>query len=246
MKTNGLIVLVSGATHGIGKEITKKFVDDGWTVVQNSRNKISKSELIGAKHYIADVTKLAECEDLVKLVIKEFGKLDALICNVGSGADIGTEFSKMERWDHFLRINLSSASNLISAALAALIESKGSVVAISSICGIVSVPGAPVEYSAAKKALNTYIKLLASKYGKSGVRFNVVAPGNVLFEGSSWHKKIKNHSSETEKYISENVPLGGFVEPQEIAAAVAFLARQESKSTTGAVLIIDRGQSLWG
>ena len=245
MKTNGLVVLVSGATHGIGKAITKKFVDDGWTVVQNSRNKISNSELIGAKHYIADVTKFEECEELITLVMKEFGKLDALICNVGSGADIGTEFTKMERWDHFLRINLSSASNLISAALGALLESKGSVVAISSVCGVVSVPGAPIEYSAAKKALNTYIKSLASKYGKSGIRFNVVAPGNVLFEGSSWHRKIENDSLGTDQYISENVPLGGFVEPQEIAAAVAFLANQESKSTTGAVLIIDRGQSLW-
>lgn len=245
MKVNGLVALVSGATHGIGKAITKRLVDEGWTVVQNSRNEIPNSELIGAGHYVADVTKLLECEGLVTSVIKEFGKLDALICNVGSGAEIGAEFSKMERWDHFLRINLSSASNLISAALGVLQESKGSVVAISSICGTVSVPGAPVEYSAAKTALNTYIKSLASEYGKNGVRFNIVAPGNVLFEGSSWHRKIKNDSRETEKYISKNVPLGGFIEPQEVAAAVAFLASQESKSTTGAVLVIDRGQSLW-
>ena len=245
MQAKGLVVLVSGATHGIGKAITKKFVDDGWTVVQNSRNKISNSELIGAKHYVADVTKLAECEELITLVIKEFGKLDALICNVGSGADIGAEFSKMERWDHFLGVNLSSTSNLISAGLGALLESRGSVVAISSICGIVAVPGAPVEYSAAKAALNIYIKSLASKYGKNGVRFNLVAPGTVLFEGSNWHRKIEKDSQSIEKYISENVPLGGFVAPQEIAAAVAFLASQESKSTTGAVFVIDRGQSLW-
>ena len=245
MQSNGLIVLISGATHGIGKAISKKFVEDGWTVVQNSRNIIANSELIGAKHYVADVTKMTECEGLVASVIREFGKLDALICNVGSGVDVGAEFSKMERWDHFLRINLSSASNLISAALGVLLESKGSVIAISSICGMISVPGAPVEYSAAKTALNRYIESLASKYGKSGMRFNVVAPGNVLFEGSNWHRKMKEDSQSTKEYIFENVPLDGFVSPQEIAAAVAFLASQESKSTTGAVLVIDRGQSLW-
>lgn len=245
MQAEDLVVLISGATHGIGKAISKKFVNDGWTVVQNSRNVISDLELIGAKHYVADVTKMSECEDLIKSVIEKFGKLDALICNVGSGVDVSAEFSIMERWDHFLTINLSSASNLISAAMGVLLESKGSVIAISSICGIVSVPGAPVEYSAAKTALNRYIQSLASNYGKNGLRFNVVAPGNVLFEGSSWHRKIQEDGNSTEIYISEKVPLGGFVAPEEIAAAVAFLASQESKSTTGVVLVIDRGQTLW-
>lgn len=244
MAAKSRVALISGSTHGIGKAIAQRFVHDGWTVVQNSRNPISNSELIGAKHFIADVTNLTECKSLVDLVMREFGQIDALVCNTGSGVDIGAEFSKIERWDHFLRINLNSASNLISAALNALKESKGSVTAISSICGIVSIEGAPIEYSAAKAALNTYIKSLAIKHGSEGVRFNVVAPGNVLFAGSTWDRKLKIDSAATTAYISENVPMNGFVEPQEVAAAVAFLASKESNSTTGAVLVIDRGQSL--
>ena len=242
--TESRVALISGSTHGIGKAIAHRFVDDGWTVVQNSRNPILDSELVGAKHFIADVTNLVECKSLVGSVISEFGQIDALVCNTGSGSDIGVEFSKMERWDHFLRINVNSTSNLISAALSALKKSKGSVIAISSICGIVSIEGAPIEYSAAKAALNTYIKSLAIKHGHEGVRFNIVAPGNVFFSGSTWDRKWKDDKAATMAYISENVPMKGFVDPLEVAAAVAFLASQESSSTTGAVLVIDRGQSL--
>ena len=244
MPVKSRVALISGSTHGIGKAIVQRFVNDDWVVLQNSRNPISNSNLIGAKHFIADITNLPECKSLVDSVVREFGQIDALICNIGSGADIGAEISKMERWDHFLSINLNSASNLISAALSALKESKGSVTAISSICGMVTIEGAPIEYSAAKAALNTYIKSLAIKHGPEGVRFNVVAPGNVLFTGSTWDHKLKVDKAAVMAYISEHVPMNGFVEPQEVAAAVAFLASQESNSITGAVLAIDRGQSL--
>ena len=244
MPVKSRVALISGSTHGIGKAIVQRFVNDDWVVLQNSRNPISNSNLIGAKHFIADITNFPECKSLVDSVVREFGQIDALICNIGSGADIGAEISKMERWDHFLRINLNSASNLISAALSALKESKGSVTAISSICGMVTIEGAPIEYSAAKAALNTYIKSLAIKHGPEGVRFNVVAPGNVLFTGSTWDHKLKVDKAAVMAYISEHVPMNGFVEPQEVAAAVAFLASQESNSITGAVLAIDRGQSL--
>ena len=244
MSTKGRIALISGSTHGIGKVIAERFVEDGWIVVQNSRNSISDLELVGAKHFIADVTNREECKSLVDSVINEFGRIDALICNTGSGAEIGAEFSDLKRWDHFLSLNLNAASYLISAALGALKDSKGSVTAISSICGIVSIEGAPIEYSTAKAALNKYMKSLAIKHGPDGVRFNVVAPGNVLFPGSTWDRKLKVDSASVEAYISENVPLNGFVAPLEVAAAVAFMSSSESKSTTGAILVIDRGQSL--
>ena len=103
---------------------------------------------------------------------------------------------------------------------------------------------APVEYSVAKTALNAYIKLMAMKYGEVGVRFNAVSPGNVIFENSTWEKKIKLDPIAVENYINQNVPLKDFINPEEVAAAVSFLSSLDSKSTTGTILTIDGGQSL--
>jgi len=244
MPTKNRVALISGSTQGIGKEIARRFVNDGWTVIQNSRSSISNLDIIGSQHITADVTDFNECVFLIQSILKEFGSIDSLVCNVGSGVNVGSGFSNTERWDHYLRVNLNSASNLISAALEALLDSKGSVTAISSICGLGVTEGAPIEYSAAKAALNSYFKSLAIKYAVNGVRFNIVAPGNVLFAGSTWDQKLKFDSVATNAYISNNVPMGGFVNPEEVAAAVAFLASKESSSTTGAVLVIDRGQTV--
>ena len=89
-----------------------------------------------------------------------------------------------------------------------------------------------------------YIKSMAFKHGDSGIRFNAVSPGNVMFEGSSWQSKVQKNEMQISKYISENVPMGEFIRPEAIAEAVLFLAGDGSKSTTGVVLNIDGGQIL--
>jgi 3-oxoacyl-[acyl-carrier protein] reductase len=125
-----------------------------------------------------------------------------------------------------------------------LLKSGGNVVAISSICGSYQVNGVPVEYSVSKAALNMFIKSMALKYGKSGVRFNAVSPGNVMFNGSTWHTKLKNNEAEVNKFIIDNVPMGVFVESEDVAEAVLFLASNKSRFTTGAIINVDGGQSL--
>jgi 3-oxoacyl-[acyl-carrier protein] reductase len=89
-----------------------------------------------------------------------------------------------------------------------------------------------------------YIKSMAFKHANNGIRFNAVSPGNVLFEGSTWHNKIKNNEELVTKFINENVPMGVFIEPEAIADAVLFLASDSSNFTTGVELNIDGGQSL--
>jgi 3-oxoacyl-[acyl-carrier protein] reductase len=238
------VVLISGSTNGIGKVITSQFVNAGYIVIQNSRNKINKKDLLGAKHIEGDVTNYKICLEIIESIKAEYGQLDVLVCNVGNGADLDTNILPEERWSHFLSSNLLSTSFLVESALALLIESKGCVVAVSSICGSTFVKGAPVEYSVSKAALNKYIKSMAYKHAISGIRFNAVSPGNVMFEGSTWHSKIKDNEELVTKFISENVPMGVFIEPEAIAEAVLFLASNCSKSTTGVVLNVDGGQSL--
>ena len=244
MANSGKVVLISGSTSGIGKAVTARFVDDGYTVIQNSRNEISINDLLGAKHFQGDVTNYKICLEIIKSIKAEYGRLDVLVCNVGKGADLDSNILSEERWSYFLSNNLLSTTFLVESALPLLIKSKGNTVAISSICGSSFIKGAPVEYSVAKAALNMYIKSMAFKYANTGIRFNVVSPGNVLFEGSTWHNKIKNNEELVTKFISENVPMGVFIEPEAIADAVLFLASDSSNFTTGVELSIDGGQSL--
>ena len=244
MTNFGKVALVSGSTNGIGKVIAARFVSEGYTVIQNSRNRINNEDLLGAKHIEGDVTNYKTCLEIIEVINAEYGRLDVLVCNVGSGADLETIILPGERWSHFLSSNLLSCTFLVDSALQLLIKSKGNVVAVSSICGYGIVKGAPVEYSVAKAALNVYIKSIALKHGGIGIRFNAVSPGNVMFEGSTWHNKLKKDEKQVTQYISENVPMGEFVKPEAIAEAVVFLASDGSKSTTGVVLNIDGGQIL--
>jgi 3-oxoacyl-[acyl-carrier protein] reductase len=158
LANSGKVVLISGSTSGIGKAVTARFVDDGYTVIQNSRNEIDISNLLGAKHIQGDVTNYKICLEIIESIKAEYGRLDVLVCNVGKGADLDSNILSEERWSYFLSNNLLSTTFLIESALPLLIKSKGNVVAISSICGSSFIKGAPVEYSVAKAALNMYIK----------------------------------------------------------------------------------------
>lgn len=244
MTNSKKVVFVSGSTHGIGKVIAARFVNDGYIVIQNSRNKLNNNDLLGTEHVQGDVTNYKTCVEIIEFIKEEYGQLDVLVCNVGSGTDLNTNILPAERWSHFLSSNLLSCTFLVDSALKLLIKSKGNVVVVSSICGEGVVKGAPVEYSVAKAALNMYIKSMAFKHGESGIRFNAVSPGNVMFEGSSWQSKVKKNEMQVSKYISENVPMGEFIRPEVIAEAILFLAGDSSKLTTGVVLNIDGGQIL--
>jgi len=234
-------VLVTGSSSGIGLSIAEEFKNNDWTVIQNSRHDISKRYFVGDTHIKADVTKIKDVYSLIDQVKKKYGHLNALVCNIGSGNNLENDNSR-ERWEHFLENNLLSATNLIDYALPLL--EKSSVTVISSICGSIVIDGAPIEYSVSKSALNHYIKVMAKKYARKDITFNSVSPGNVLFEGSSWSKKIKKNKKEIDKYMKDHVPMGKFIEPKDIAEMVHFLASDKNRFITGQNIIIDGGQSL--
>ena len=244
MPNSEKVVLVSGSTKGIGKAIAKRFIDDGYLVIQNSRNKINKSDLVATKYIQFDVTNFQDCLKLIETVQTEFGRLDVLVCNVGSGAELEKKVLSEKRWHHFIDNNLLSTTYLVDAVIPLLLKSRGNVVAISSICGSSQVKGAPVEYSVSKAALNMFVKSMALKYGNSGIRFNAISPGNMMFNGSTWHTKLKKNEVEVNNFIIDNVPMGVFIEPEDIAEAVLFLGSNKSRFTTGAIINVDGGQSI--
>tara|TARA_Y100000589_G_C26773856_1_gene474942 strand:- start:237 stop:614 length:378 start_codon:yes stop_codon:yes gene_type:complete len=119
---------------------------------------------------------------------------------------------------------------------------SGSIICISSICGLEVINGAPITYSVAKAALNAYVKGISRPLGKDGIRINAIAPGNILFEGSTWQHKLDDNPEIVEKMLKNNVTLNTFGRPIDIANLVLYLSSPISNFVTGSIFTLDGGQ----
>ena len=124
--------------------------------------------------------------------------------------------------------------------LTLLLSSKGNLLFVSSIAGIEAF-GAPVDYSTAKASVIALAKNMARKL--TDVRVNVVAPGNVYFEGGSWDQKIKKDKNRVDNIIQETVPMNRFASPKEISDSIVFLCSDRASFITGSTLVVDGGQT---
>jgi NAD(P)-dependent dehydrogenase (short-subunit alcohol dehydrogenase family) len=115
-------------------------------------------------------------------------------------------------------------------------------VCISSVCGQELVPGAPLTYSAAKAALNAYIRGIARPLGKDGVRINAIAPGNILFEGSVWQRKMNEDAVALEQMLVRDVALAKLGTPNDVANLALWLASPMASFCTGSIFVADGGQ----
>ena len=122
-------------------------------------------------------------------------------------------------------------------------KSKGCLLFVSSIAGMEAF-GAPTDYSVAKTAIISLAKNMARKLASDHVRVNVVAPGNVYFEGGTWDKKIEEDPDQVRNIIKETVPMNRFSTPEEIANPVVFLCSDKASFITGAILRVDGGQTV--
>ena len=243
---DGKTALISGSSKGIGLSIATCLHNEGCNVVLNSRNSNSLkkiSEKIGGKtsYFSADVTKNSQCKKLVNHTIKKFGNIDILICNVGDGKSPKPGEEKLSDWKKMFDINLNSTINLITESLPSLKKTSGSIVCISSIAGI-EITDAPIPYSIAKSALNSYVKNSSKPLAKFGIRINAIAPGNILFRGSVWETKLKKNKIKVLDMISKKVSMNRFGTPEEIANLTAFVASPLASFVTGNILVADGGQ----
>lgn len=150
--------------------------------------------------------------------------------------------SNLDDWQSTLNMNLLGGMALASAALPYLVPQGGSLTFMSSIVGCEAV-SAPVTYSAAKAATLSAMKSLSRLVAAHGVRVNAVAPGNVLFPGGSWERKLAERREFFDQYVQAEVPMQRFGRAEEIADSVVFLASERASFITGACLVVDGGQT---
>ena len=249
LKLKGKKVFITGSTSGIGLEIAKKFHSYGSIIALNSINKESFEN--AKKHFSepieaiqGDMTSEKSANEAISKFVDKFSSLDILICNVGTGKSLPPLEEKFSDWEKSISLNLYSAINPISVSIKHLTRSKGVITCISSICGDKMIENAPLTYSSAKAALNRYIINSSFYLAKKSIRINGVSPGNVLFKGSIWEKKLKENKENVQMMIKNKVPLNKFIKPEDIAESVAFLSSPISSSTTGQIFVIDGGQSV--
>lgn len=246
LNLTGKTALVTGASRGIGLSIVTALHQEGCRVALNARQLVplqrASSQVPGSLAVSGDVSCFTEAQRIVAEVIATWGHLDILVCNVGSGQSVPPGAETPEEWQRVFALNLWSTTNMVSAATEALALTQGAIVCVSSICGLEVIPGAPVTYSAAKAALNAYVRGISRPLGQRGVRINAIAPGNILFEGSVWDRKIQENVTAVTSMLHRDVSLRRLGTPEEIAHLVCYLASPSASFASGSLWTLDGGQ----
>ena len=228
-------VLVTGGGRGIGAACVRRFAAAGYEVYFNyaSNDEAARelSEETGARGFKCSVVDSLSIEHM----IKEIGNVDILVNNAGiSRINLFTDISETE-WDEVFDVNIKGMFLVTRSVLPGMIRAKyGRIINISSMWGV-SGGSCEVHYSASKAAVIGFTKALAKEEGPSGITVNCVAPGVIKTEMNS------HLDEESLAELEEETPLMRLGTPEEIAAAVYFLASDEAAFITGQVLCADGG-----
>jgi len=252
LELNSKKVLITGASRGIGLAIAKGFLQENartclvsrgskalFEIEQELQKKYSAENIFASK---CDCTKIKSLKNLREEFESKWGSLDVVVVNVGDGRSVSDSLPSDDDWQRTWNNNFESALQTARIFLPMLENSKGVLLFISSIAGIEAF-GAPTDYSTAKTAIIALAKNLARKLAPI-VRINVIAPGNVYFEGGSWDEKINKDKKRVDEIISTTVPMNRFASPEEIADAALFLCSNRARFITGTTLVVDGGQTV--
>jgi len=258
----GQVILLAGASRGIGLATARAFAREGSRIALMARDaaglQAAAREVRDARRPAAtapdaaagldvlevagDATRQEDAERAVRETIARFGRVDVLVTLVGGSRGApGIEVPESD-WDAVLAANLKAAATLTRLVVPSMRErGSGAIVHVASLFG--REWGGAASYMAAKAALIAYSKSCARELAPHGVRVNSVAPGSTLFPGGSWEMRRRADPEGIAAFVAREMPLGRFGRPEEVAAAIVFLCSKPASLVIGACLSVDGGQS---
>ncbi len=243
---SGKVALITGASRGIGREISLTFARAGAAVAINyqrngeaAREVLDKVKAEGGKGMMiqGDVAQKDDCNKMVKETVDNLGRIDILINNAGITRDNILARMKPEEWEEVIQTNLNGVFNCCQAVIRPFLKQKsGRIVNMASIAGIYGNSG-QANYASSKAGVIAFTKTLSKELGSRGITVNAVAPGLIETEMTS-----ELGEATLEDNINK-IPLGRLGKPEEVAAAVLFLVAA-GEYITGQVLAVDGGLTL--
>lgn len=243
----GQVVIVTGASKGIGRGIAYLFAKEGAKLVLVGRDvdqleavkKTIESTGEQAIWIKGDVSKPEDMDRMVQETLQKYGKIDVLCHNAGIYPHARLENMTLEEWQKVIDVNLTGTFLAVKACIPTMKnQGAGKVVVISSISGPQTALPGYSHYTASKGGVAGFVKTAAVELAKYKININAVEPGNIITEG------LAATGSEHTNSMLPAIPLGRLGTPEDIAYATLFLASYESNYITGQSLIVDGGQTL--
>jgi len=244
------LVLVTGATSGIGKAAALRFAQAGASIAAVGRDEQAllqlqnQIEIPGAQYLAiaADLSQAREADAVIAKTLERFGGIDVLVNAAGHISSGTIENTSLPAWDKMFEINLRAPFLLMQKALPSIIARRGNIVNVSSVTGLRAFPGV-LAYCVSKAGLDQLTRCAALELAAKGVRVNAVNPGVVV---TQIHKRGGMTENEYEAFLQHSKtthPLGRVGQAEEVAELIFFLASERASWITGATYSIDGGRS---
>ncbi len=245
-KLNGRVAILIGAAMGIGKGIAQRLVAEGATLMVGDLDRdkglatVAELGLPEDRFVETDVAREEDVERLAQLTKERFGRIDILAQNAGIYPTSLIEDTSLAQWDLVQSVNLRGTFLATRACVPIMKQQRyGRLVYTSSITGPRVVSHGLSSYAASKAGINGFIKVAALELAAFGITANGVEPGNIRTEGL-----LGNRSQDFITSMERSIPMARLGTPEDIAAAVAFLASDDAAYITGTTIVVDGGQTL--